>query len=624
MTYGNNEDKSLANILNEQRRKADNPLLDKVQSGIYKAIIVDPTTADPERGDPKGDPEGRGRVPAYVPGIGQTPKDYRWFQYASPFGGSDGSSSYGFFSTPPDPNTTILIFYAENGDFREGYWFAVANKVPNTTSGGPSGAPTPDPETGIGEGAFESVPVSVEGRATAADRQEGSDSNVENTRRGPNDIELSDQGANSQRNVNLANAGILSDPIRGPSTSHPNREAMMEEPQPSRVHGWVTPGQNAITMDDGNVGDDGTVYPSQIRIQTGSGASVILDGSNDMIYVMNSTGTGYVEIGPGGDISMYSEGSVHIRAEKDFSIRADQNIYLDAGEKVNIKSGNNTHIESGNQVHVKSKGDQCFDSGGSNHTKVAANMYASTGGIMHLNGPQAAMAQSIPVQSQPDIQNMESTQADNVAGPAMPSHEPYQRPSPPSVGGASGNIIPDPNSYLPPETNYDLSQLDVNQTGTGDGSVTYASGFASKTRNKPIQNSLLNILKSAAQTTKLDVVINSGGQDPYGTPNGRRTGSTRHDNGWAADVFLMNNGRVLSLHSSSDVGLIQSFLNSAKSAGATAIGAHPSYMSGNTFHIDNAYGRNPSVGVARHWGHNHSYTTSPTWLEAMMAPRTNA
>lgn len=623
MSYGNNEDKSLANIINEQRKKTDNPLLDKVQSGIYKAITVDPTVADPERGDATGDPEGRGRIPAYIPGLGQTPKDYRWFQYASPMGGSNGVSSYGFFSAPPDPNTTVLVFYAENGDLREGYWFAVANKVPNTTSGGGRGAPTPDPETGIGEGAYENVPVSTQGRATAMDRQTGN-TFVDDGLRGPSDVEISEQGANSERNINLANAGVLSDPVRGPSSSHPDREATMEQPQPSRVHGWVTPGQNAITMDDGNVGDDGTVYPSQIRIQTGSGASVILDGSNDMIYVMNSTGTGYIEIGPGGDISMYSEGSMHIRTEKDFSIRADQNIYLDAAEKVNIKSGNNTHIQSGNQVHVKSSGSQFFDSGGSNHTKVASNMYASTGGLMHLNGPQAAMAQEIPVQSQPDIQNMESTQTDNVAGPAMPSHEPYLRPSPPSVGGAAGDIVPDPNSYAPPVTNYDMSQLDVDQTGTGEGSVKYVSGFSSATRNKPIQPQLMNILKSAASATKLDVVIFSGGQDAKGTQNARRTGSVRHDNGWAADIWIYNEGRQLSANRQSDVPLMQSFTAKLKQAGATGIGIGTSYMSGVGIHVDISYGRNPGVPNSSYWGNNHVAAGAVAWLPAIMGSPTVA
>lgn len=625
MSYGNGEDKGLADIINENRLRANNPVMDKVQSGIYKAIVVDPAQVAPDRGETMGDPEGRGRLPAYVPALGQTPDEYRWFNYASPFGGSNGASSYGLFAVPPDANNTILVFFADNGDLREGFWFAVSNKTPNTTSGGGAGNPVPDPETGIGEGAFEGIPSSIEGRATASDRQTGS-TYVDDGLRGPQAVEISEQGINSERNVNLASQGVFSDSVRGPSTSHPDREATRDEPLPSRVTGLVTPGQNAITMDDGTIGEDGTVHPSQIRVSTGSGASIILDGTNDLIYLVNSTGTGYIEIGAGGDITMYAQGSMHIRTEQDFSVRADQSIFLDAAEKINIKSGNNTHVESGNQVHVKSSGSQFFDSGGSNHTKVSSNMYLSTGGILHLNGPQAAMAQSIPVQSQPDIQNMESTQADNVAGPAMPSHEPYLRPAPPSGGGS---IVPDPSSYQaaadamnqPP---YDSSLLQIDQTGTGDGSVTYVSGFSGKIRNKFLQEPLLNVLRAAAQSTRLDVVIFSGGQDPQGTPNGRRTGSVRHDNGWGADVWIYNEGRQLSANRASDVPLMQSFVAACASNGATGIGVGTSYMGGVGIHVDMAYGRNPGTNPCRYWGNGHSPNGAVAWLPPIMGSVSNA
>lgn len=626
MSYGNNEDKSLANIINEERKRANNPIMDQVQSGIYKAIIVNPAEVAPDRGETMGDPEGRGRIPAYVPALGQTPDEYRWFNYASPFGGSDGASSYGMFAVPPTKDTTVLVFFADNGDLREGYWFAVSNRTPNTASGGGAGAPTPDSETGIGEGAFKDVPVSVGGRDTAQDRQTGT-TFVDDGLRGPSGEEVSEQGINSARNVNMAEQGIISDPVRGPSTSHPTREATMAEPQPSRVTGLVTPGQNAITMDDGNVGDDGTVYPSQIRITTGSGAAAILDGSNDLIYLVNSSGTGWIEIGPGGDITLFSKGSVNVRAEKDFNIRSDQSIFLDAGEKVIIKSGSNLNIESGGEAHLKSSGSQFFDSGGSNHTKVKSNMYLSTGGILHLNGPSAAAAQTVPVQSQPDIQNMESTQAQNIAGPSMPSHEPYLRPAPPSVGGAAGAIVPDPSSYAPQALNqspFDPSSLSVDQVGTGDGSVRYVDGFQYKTRNKQIQPALMNILKSAAQATKLDVVIHSGGQDPKGTPNGRRTGSVRHDNGWGCDVWVYNEGRQLSANRQSDTALLQSFCNAAAAAGATGIGVGTAYMGGVGIHIDIAYGRNPGTNPCRYWGNNDSPSGAIAWLPSVMGSVTNA
>ena len=35
-------------------------------------------------------------------------------------------------------------------------------------------------------------------------------------------------------------------------------------------------------MDDGSVGDDGVIHPNQIRIASGSGAQVIVDGTNDL------------------------------------------------------------------------------------------------------------------------------------------------------------------------------------------------------------------------------------------------------------------------------------------------------------------------------------------------------
>ena len=36
----------------------------------------------------------------------------------------------GLFAVPPD-GVTILVFFAENGDLNEGYWFAVSQEVPS-------------------------------------------------------------------------------------------------------------------------------------------------------------------------------------------------------------------------------------------------------------------------------------------------------------------------------------------------------------------------------------------------------------------------------------------------------------------------------------------------------------
>lgn len=202
---------------------------------------------------------------------------------------------------------------------------------------------------------------------------------------------------------------------------------VIKNAKPNTVFGLKTPGSTALTMDDGSVDDNGFVHPNQIRLQTGSGASVILDGTNDLIYMINSTGSGWIEIGSGGEVMIYAQGSMSMRTEKDFNLRADRNINIEAVEKINIKSGDDFQVNSGDQIHLKSEGSQFFDSAGSNHTKVGSNMYVTTGGILHLNGPTAAISPGINTVSHNDIQNLESTKIQDSILSTMVSHEPMIR-----------------------------------------------------------------------------------------------------------------------------------------------------------------------------------------------------
>jgi hypothetical protein len=108
-------------------------------------------------------------------------------------------------------------------------------------------------------------------------------------------------------------------------------------------------------MDDGNISPDGEIHPNQIRIQTGSGASVILDGTNDTLYMVNSTGSGWVEIGAQGEIMAYAQGSFSVRAEGDINLRADQNINMEAGERVTLRVGTTLQLIAGIKRTLKVK-----------------------------------------------------------------------------------------------------------------------------------------------------------------------------------------------------------------------------------------------------------------------------
>lgn len=587
MSISNQSSSSLAGALRRERKHGQSPVLSNIESGIYIAI----TTGEP-------DPEGRGRVSAYVPKLGGTPEEPMYFQYAAPFGGSNSGGSYGMFAAPSDAGVSIMVFFADNGELSRGYWFAVAQEVPDVVAGGSSGR-AKDDDSGQGTGAYKDVPSAKSTPSSVKERNKNAEDELDN----------------SDRNVNVAQQGIYADGVRGQSTASPQRDASYETPQHSKVFGMKTPGNNALTMDDGSIAPDGTVHPNQIRLQTGSGASIILDGTNDTIYMINSSGSGWVEIGATGEIMAYAQGSISMRAEKDFNIRADKNINMEAGENVHIKAGNDYHLNTADQIHLKSGGSQFFDSAGSNHTKVKSNMYVSTGALLHLNGPQAAQSPGMTTVSHADIQNLESTQLDDSIVSSMPSHEPMTRNNvPPSAGAQPGSpaseISPNPNSA---EEQLDVADLeDVIDDGEG-GSLEYRNQGA--TRRLKVVPALERILLSAANATNLHVVIFSGGQDhTTGT-----VGSNRHDHGYAADVWLYEGrgGRRISM--TRDTTIAAQFAQAAKSAGALSIGAGAGYMDGVGMHVDISPGATIPVSSARYWGTGSRAAGAPNWLRTIMA-----
>ena len=133
-------------------------------------------------------------------------------------------------------------------------------------------------------------------------------------------------------------------------------------------------------------------------------------------------------------------------------------------------------------------------------------------------------------------------------------------------------------------TNYydDTNAPDYAQGG-GTGTVTYGKGIESATRNKKIQPELFKILENAAKAAGVTVVISSAGQD-YKGHGTRRTGSTRHDGGYAADI-LVYDGKRLCVTTGRDA-VMNKYITELGASGAQGLGAHPRYMGGTAIHVD--------------------------------------
>ena len=125
----------------------------------------------------------------------------------------------------------------------------------------------------------------------------------------------------------------------------------------------------------------------------------------------------------------------------------------------------------------------------------------------------------------------------------------------------------------------DITLVADNESGT----VIYDYSNT-KTRNKPVKDKLINALAAAVKASGVDYVTITSGLQPGTT--GRRIGSTRHDTGLAADLFVTYKGRKLDRSKIQDQAILALFVKEAVKAGIKAGGMSEGYMGNYTMHLD--------------------------------------
>lgn len=126
------------------------------------------------------------------------------------------------------------------------------------------------------------------------------------------------------------------------------------------------------------------------------------------------------------------------------------------------------------------------------------------------------------------------------------------------------------------------------------------------TRNKPLDPRLVEAM-SFLPEMGLTMNVFSGGQDGIGEGT-RRTGSTRHDHGDAADVFFQQGDRRLDWANPEDLPMFEEIVRRASAGGVTGFGAGPGYMQPGSMHV--------GFGPQAVWGAGGKGANAPDWLRA--------
>ena len=359
-------------------QRKDNPI--SATTGTYIGIVIN--SADVNRS---------GRLDVQIPALQPLdPKSKRDLEkstftvrYCSPFAGQtpardtkstdgfpDTQKSYGFWAVPPDVGTQVLVMFA-NGNVNEGFWIGcIPDMQINHMTPGLASSPQTKAQGTDDDNDYYAKELDLPNIPVAEyNRKIGSNRSAINT-----DYETDKSASYRPIHTHIADTligqGLAKDNIRGTTTSSARRET------PSQVFGISTPGPidfdgqmsspgtnsvnrhgkvgekfahsrlggHSFVMDDGTPSDGKTPIESElIRFRTRKGAQVLLHDSENMVYIINSTGTAWVELSEDGKIDMYADESFSVHTIGDFNLRAERDINIEAARNINIKaSGQNT------------------------------------------------------------------------------------------------------------------------------------------------------------------------------------------------------------------------------------------------------------------------------------------
>lgn len=240
---------------------------------------------------------------------------------------------------------------------------------------------------------------------------------------------------------------------------------------------WTTPGFSAISLDDRQ-------QNCRIRLRTGSGHQILLDDTNERIYISTVEGNNWIEMDQDGSVDIYAARRVSIHAEMDvnvtaggtFRVYASDGIHMTSGGEIrltanadlslNTTSGN-IQVASAKDINIQSTGDTNINSSSNLNFQSALDTNINTLGIaawtgtttLNLSAAVAVIIEGAIVDingATPSIAAPAGTATSNEAyfTNRVPEHEPWGR-----IMMAQDSTDNDSNNNFQLELDYDSPQV---------------------------------------------------------------------------------------------------------------------------------------------------------------------
>lgn len=427
------------------------------------------------------DPQQMGRVRAVCPAWGDSYsshfEDIPWCMYASPFGGqvevgtrgpglqqTQGGVAYGMWAIPKIGAQVLVVCLDGDPQYRVYLGCVFDQLTPHTL---PHGRWMYDNHPGLQKDGMETAPYgpysSTEKLIEPLNKNikqafgNRSEPNYEwKTRAG--DYSASNVPVESLQSVasrvaddkDVTNGNWTSTQGYGVSRIDPaGISSITDKNYDSHVYSITTPGFHSLSMDD-------RIENSRVRIRTTSGHQILMDDTNERIYIQTARGNNWIELDQAGNIDVYTSTRLNIRAAKDINLTSDETIRMSAKQGIHMYSEGDVRVQTAADVHMIADGNirtrtgesMFFQADGAIHAKTGSSFYLSaateinqlcgadmkltsggsfhnaaagsileTAASIHMNGPSASSAN--------DAENADEQQA--FLTNRVPDHEPYAR-----------------------------------------------------------------------------------------------------------------------------------------------------------------------------------------------------
>jgi len=132
------------------------------------------------------------------------------------------------------------------------------------------------------------------------------------------------------------------------STQGYNSTRYDNEEQESKIVSLTSPGFHSLSMDD-------RMENCRMRMRTTSGHQILLDDTNERIYIATAKGNNWIEMDQDGNIDIYTANKLNVRAASDINFTSDETIRFTAKKGIHMVSQDEIRMQGAKDIHIQTQ-----------------------------------------------------------------------------------------------------------------------------------------------------------------------------------------------------------------------------------------------------------------------------